>query len=365
MITTMLKFLTRYANTAPFHYKMELDSEFQDVKCSRWNQLQKLLSRQLFLIFSGQFLFHRQKILAKHKHIHRDRNVGDSLMRLSGLALLNDRTIDLLAYEPSISLFRFGPYIKKTFLLGKDKVEGNNYDLVIIDGILSGVLKAKMAVSYTIPFVTMYENVYRIRHKEPSILFSYYRIAELLGRKLTRDYLDKIATNKIDLSDSLVKWADNELNETFIIAVACGGVDSYRTYAHIYELVNKLVHRYPYAAIILVGSNNGGPIAQEVMEKITANAKVVNYVAKCSLLETAALIKKSNLLICPDGGLMHVATAVSTPCVALFGGITKPEFRLTSSNKVRTLRNQYAVSFIHADEILHELMMLLESIENE
>ena len=50
-------------------------------------------------------------------------------------------------------------------------------------------------------------------------------------------------------------------------------------------------------------------------------AGVINLVGGCSLRQAAALIEQMAVMICPDSGLLHLATAVGTPTVGLFGPI--------------------------------------------
>jgi len=47
--------------------------------------------------------------------------------------------------------------------------------------------------------------------------------------------------------------------------------------------------------------------------------RILNYVGKIPLEKSAALIKQSKLFIGPDSGLMHLACAVGTPVIAIFG----------------------------------------------
>ena len=47
--------------------------------------------------------------------------------------------------------------------------------------------------------------------------------------------------------------------------------------------------------------------------------KGYNLAGKCSLEDTAGLLKEASLLISSDSGIMHLAVAVGTPVVALFG----------------------------------------------
>lgn len=65
----------------------------------------------------------------------------------------------------------------------------------------------------------------------------------------------------------------------------------------------------------------GSPEERGLIEETFANLaiKPVNAAGELTLKQTGALIKQSALLICTDSGLMHVAVAVDTPVVAIYG----------------------------------------------
>lgn len=50
---------------------------------------------------------------------------------------------------------------------------------------------------------------------------------------------------------------------------------------------------------------------------------ILDLTGRCSILASAAIIKHSRLLLTNDSGLMHIAEAVRTPVVALFGSTTR------------------------------------------
>lgn len=60
---------------------------------------------------------------------------------------------------------------------------------------------------------------------------------------------------------------------------------------------------------------------RELIEQAFANLKIKPAIAagELTLKQSAALIKRSSLLICHDTSLMHVAIAVDTPVVAIYG----------------------------------------------
>jgi len=73
--------------------------------------------------------------------------------------------------------------------------------------------------------------------------------------------------------------------------------------------------------VTLVGSNSGAGEAAKIAHLVPAS---VNLFGKNTLAQTAVLIKNSLLLVTMDSGLMHLAYALGTPTVSLFGsGIQK------------------------------------------
>jgi len=78
------------------------------------------------------------------------------------------------------------------------------------------------------------------------------------------------------------------------------------------------------AAIVLTGSPADRAAADEVRRALPAGAAVVDTVGQADLLPLAAVLSRLSLFITPDTGPMHLAAAVGTPLVALFGP-TSPE----------------------------------------
>jgi 3-deoxy-D-manno-octulosonic-acid transferase/heptosyltransferase-1 len=68
--------------------------------------------------------------------------------------------------------------------------------------------------------------------------------------------------------------------------------------------------------VVFTGNGSGGMIDR--IQSMMTN-KALNLEGKTSLLELAHLYKRAELLITPDSGPMHIAAAVGTPVIALFG----------------------------------------------
>jgi len=70
--------------------------------------------------------------------------------------------------------------------------------------------------------------------------------------------------------------------------------------------------------LILLGSPGEKALCDDILARSKA-VGVLNLSGKTSLLEAAAVIKKSDLLLCNDSGTMHMANAVETDLFAFFG----------------------------------------------
>jgi heptosyltransferase-2 len=80
-------------------------------------------------------------------------------------------------------------------------------------------------------------------------------------------------------------------------------------------------------AIVLVGSKEDEVLCSEIIELSLAK-NIFNFAGMLPLLQSAELIRRSKVLISNDSAPMHLAVAVGTPVIAIFGA-TVPEFGFT------------------------------------
>ncbi len=81
-------------------------------------------------------------------------------------------------------------------------------------------------------------------------------------------------------------------------------------------LLDMLTRRLA-ARVILIGGKEDIPLADEIVGK--AGSKPLNMTGKTGLLQLGALLEQCDILVSGDTGPMHIATAVGTKVVALFG----------------------------------------------
>jgi heptosyltransferase-1 len=74
--------------------------------------------------------------------------------------------------------------------------------------------------------------------------------------------------------------------------------------------------------VVLLGAKEDQPIAREAMAR--AHGQVIDLVGCTSLREALGIIERAEVAVGPDTGLMHVAAAVGTPVVSLWGA-TDPQ----------------------------------------
>ena len=82
------------------------------------------------------------------------------------------------------------------------------------------------------------------------------------------------------------------------------------------ELADRLANRFS-CRILLGGDQREQAIAEEIARKTRCAPMVV--AGEFSLLQFASLAKRCALFVGNDGGAMHIASAMGTPVVALFG----------------------------------------------
>ncbi len=81
-------------------------------------------------------------------------------------------------------------------------------------------------------------------------------------------------------------------------------------------LINALVQRFE-ACIVLIGGEETKEIAETI--KKDTSTKVLDLTSIISLSQLASLLKRAKLLISNDSGPVHMASAVGTPVISIFG----------------------------------------------
>jgi heptosyltransferase-2 len=115
------------------------------------------------------------------------------------------------------------------------------------------------------------------------------------------------------------KWPNHSSRQPYIIIAPGAGFYTKRwpiDYQKV--LLVKMLKHFPHQ-LVLVGSDQ----EKEDFKFLEIDKKIVNLAGKLKLLETAALISKAALVMANDSGIMHMATAVNTPVVAIFGSTVR------------------------------------------
>lgn len=94
-----------------------------------------------------------------------------------------------------------------------------------------------------------------------------------------------------------------------------------------------LLHKSGCSVVII-----GGPDDRQAGDVIAAGGRALNLAGNTSLIESAAILAKSALLVSGDSGVLHIAVGLNVPTVSLFGpGIARKWAPLGERHRVINL----------------------------
>lgn len=105
-----------------------------------------------------------------------------------------------------------------------------------------------------------------------------------------------------------------------LVALAPASVWETKRWPYYAELAQLLA---PHARVVVLGSASDAPLAASVCEAVGESA--LNAAGVFTLLGSAELIRRSNVLVTNDSAPQHLASAVDTPTISIFGP-TVPAF---------------------------------------
>ena len=82
-------------------------------------------------------------------------------------------------------------------------------------------------------------------------------------------------------------------------------------------MVEQLLDEQPGTHVMLFGAPGELQMIEDLAQGLGARVSIA--AGKTTIKQVAALIERCNLLVCNDSGLMHMAVAVGTPAVAIYG----------------------------------------------
>jgi len=132
-------------------------------------------------------------------------------------------------------------------------------------------------------------------------------------------------TPQLSLRDEDRQWAENRLQrENVLDGRILIGMNPGATYGlakcwsprRFGELGERLAQRRRLS-VLLFGKEEERSIGSDIFHRLQGIG--IDLMGKTGLLQLAALLEKCHLLVTNDTGTMHVAAAVGTPVVALFG----------------------------------------------
>jgi heptosyltransferase-2 len=146
------------------------------------------------------------------------------------------------------------------------------------------------------------------------------RLIEKLGIKADerRTYIYRSSEDKYFASNII---ADHHLEEKLLIGIHPGSGIHQAWFKRwpkerFARLADKMIDKYN-ASVMIFGGAEEVSLGREI--KSLMNSSPILMAGKTTLAQTAALIEKCWLFVSNDSGLMHVACAVNTPTIGIYG----------------------------------------------
>ena len=271
--------------------------------------------------------------------------LGDALFTTPALSALRTRfplaEIDVLAGERAAAILEGNPAIDRLLLRAPRgggsralslfrALRAGRYDAVVLFqsmfstatvSLLAGVpVRVGFAQDGAAPFLT-----HRVapRRADEHVVAAYMRLALPFGPLPPFPHGLRVSLSDEDRRFAEQFWRDQELIAP-VAGLVIGATRPQKCWPEEYfaALADKLWSAAGIASVLL-----GGPAEIEAAGRILAHARspLVSAVGGTTEKQLAALIARSDMVISGDSGPLHIATALHTPTIAIFGSTDPAE----------------------------------------
>ena len=265
---------------------------------------------------------------------------GDVLLNTGYLPALRDKfpdtQIDFLVLKPYHNALLGNPYIDELLLFDNAsgfnyfwvrfklilKIRNRHYDLIIdqIRNSASALFTILSGAKYRLGFIHQrWRSFYNLKSERKSLRYysamKFDTLAPLgIHEKPHKLYLkiEQESENYID------NWlAENNLDNRKWICLSPGSPVKSKKWAlqNYADLADKIINQSDYQVVLIwgPGEEDDCQTVLDLMQQKGIKAPTTSF------NQAAALLKKSSLLICNDGGINHLSVATETPSIAFFG----------------------------------------------
>ncbi len=268
-------------------------------------------------------------------------NIGDVILTLPVVSAISKKfpegQLDILVGPRAQEIFQEDPRINKVFIYNtgslKEKLNlafslrKNNYDLVVDlrNSIFGPVLKPGSL------FLALKKPPRDRIHMKDRHLWRLEQIVPYIE--------DNTLGSNIYINNSVISEVDNMLlahnisTNDIIISISPGAKShTKRWIADGFADVSGRLLDELGTKVILIGAEEDREIVNAVLAKLKKSA--IDLCGKTNIKQLTALLKRSSLLISNDSAPMHLAWAVGTPVVAIFGPTDSEKYKPTGPKDV-------------------------------
>ncbi|WP_448871966.1 lipopolysaccharide heptosyltransferase II [Desulfobulbus propionicus] len=277
--------------------------------------------------------------------------IGDAVMTTPAVRTIRENfpesEITMLVHPWVSDVFRFSPRVDRLFIYDKKgrhrgirgmvqlaaELRQENFDCAILlqnafeAAFLAWMARIPVRAGYTTDGrgLLLTHGVHKTLEAVKKHEIHYYqRIMLGLGLRPAPNELELfIPGDQIDaIKARVASMADFQVGSLHLIGFNPGAAfgPAKRWPAEKYAQLAQLICHDPRARIVLFGSEADRATCAEIIGRSgVAAPQMVNLAGATSLIEAMALIGECDVFVTNDSGLMHVAAALHTPLVAIFG----------------------------------------------
>lgn len=245
-----------------------------------------------------------------------------------------DATIDVVAIPETAAVLKNNPHLNQVYKFDKRKklkkyfnlislvfrIKRNSYDAAfsvqssLTSSLIIYLARIKMRVGYHHQKLTTHKiQSDKSLHIRKRVLLL---LQNFTPKKLNTETEVFISASDKQKANDFIK----AVTKSKMIAIAPGSVWATKKWPK--EHFTELIKKCKDYSIFLIGGSGDFKLNESIIKNCN-HPKIVNLAGKLSILESCALIKEMDLVICNDSAPLHMANAVNTPVFAIFGPTVK------------------------------------------